>query len=152
MRTRLAWEGFGSLGSGLWVSPHVDREANLADLASNGSTAEITSFHVELTQAQDVPRLIGEAWDLATVADAYDGYLSRFGRARPKRPETIFRAQTGLVHEWRRFPFLDPSLPETLLPRQWPGSRAHALFRQRHDLWRGPAESYFRSLEASISA
>jgi phenylacetic acid degradation operon negative regulatory protein len=150
VRTRLAWEGFGSLGGGLWISPHVDREANLADLASNGSAAEITSFRVELGQAHDVQHLIREAWDPGAMADAYDAYRSRFHRARPKRPEAIFRAQTGLVHEWRRFPFLDPGLPETLLPGHLPRSRAFALFHERHELWREPAQDYFRSLEASI--
>ena len=32
VRTRLAWAGFGSLGGGLWISPHVEREAELRDM------------------------------------------------------------------------------------------------------------------------
>src|ERR1700689_2366141 len=27
VRTRLSWAGFGSLGAGVWISPHPDREA-----------------------------------------------------------------------------------------------------------------------------
>ena len=27
VRSRLSWAGFGSLGAGLWISPHPDREA-----------------------------------------------------------------------------------------------------------------------------
>ena len=27
LTTQLAWAGFGSLGNGLWITPHVDREA-----------------------------------------------------------------------------------------------------------------------------
>ena len=26
LTTQLAWAGFGSLGGGLWITPHVDRE------------------------------------------------------------------------------------------------------------------------------
>src|SRR5215208_107911 len=33
MRTRLAWAGFGSIGGGLWISPHVEREAGLRAMA-----------------------------------------------------------------------------------------------------------------------
>ena len=36
MRTRLAWAGFGSLGGGLWITPHTDREHELADVAGDG--------------------------------------------------------------------------------------------------------------------
>ncbi|MBV8733976.1 MAG: hypothetical protein JO120_04285, partial [Solirubrobacterales bacterium] len=30
LRTRLAWAGLGSLGGGVWLTPHVEREAELA--------------------------------------------------------------------------------------------------------------------------
>src|SRR4051794_14977034 len=45
MRTRLAWAGFGSLGGGLWISPHVERERELADARGDESGAERVSFH-----------------------------------------------------------------------------------------------------------
>src|SRR3954469_15018011 len=45
MRTRLAWAGFGSLGGGLWISPHVERERELADAGGGDSGAELASFH-----------------------------------------------------------------------------------------------------------
>ena len=47
----------------------------------------------------------------------------------------MFRAQTQLVHEWRKFPFLDPDLPADMLPAGWPRKRAHDLFRERHAQW-----------------
>src|SRR4051795_12267352 len=53
MRTRLAWAGFGSLGGGLWISPHVEREAELRDLAGDGSVAELLSFRAELGELGD---------------------------------------------------------------------------------------------------
>jgi phenylacetic acid degradation operon negative regulatory protein len=52
-----------------------------------------------------------------------------------------------LVHEWRRFPFLDPDLPESILPAGWPRSRAHDVFAECHALWNDVAQDYFRSLE-----
>jgi phenylacetic acid degradation operon negative regulatory protein len=82
------------------------------------------------------------------VADAYDEFIADFSRLRPKTPEAVFRAQTELVHAWRRFPFLDPDLPEATLPSRWPRRRAHEVFQERHAAWHGAAQDYFRSLEA----
>jgi phenylacetic acid degradation operon negative regulatory protein len=60
----------------------------------------------------------------------------------------VFRAQTLLVHQWRKFPFLDPDLPERILPARWPRARAHAVFQDRHAAWHATAQDYFRSLES----
>jgi phenylacetic acid degradation operon negative regulatory protein len=121
LRTRLAWAGFGSLGRGLWISPHAEREAEPEGMATEDSAAELLSFRTELGTVGDPQRLVAEAWDLTEVVAAYDAFITDFGRLRPKTPEAVFRAQTPLVHAWRRFPFLDPDLPEALLPN---GSKA----------------------------
>src|SRR3954452_9905480 len=147
MRTRLAWEGFGSIGGGLWISPHVEREAALREMR-DGSVAELLSFHGKLGELGDTERVIADAWDLGGVADAYKAFIAEFHRLRPSTPDATFRAQTRLVHAWRKFPFLDPDLPEAMLPAGWPRSRAHDLFSERHAAWHAPAQEYFRSLEA----
>jgi phenylacetic acid degradation operon negative regulatory protein len=145
VRTRLAWAGFGSLGGGLWITPHVDRER---ELAGADAAAELLSFQAALGTLGDPAKLPAEAWDLDAVAAAYRDFAERFGRARPKTPAAVFRAQTQLVHEWRKFPFLDPDLPESVLPARWPRARALAVFRDRHDAWHATAQDWFHSLEA----
>jgi phenylacetic acid degradation operon negative regulatory protein len=152
LRTRLAWAGFGSLGGGLWISPHVGREAELAATAGAEPAAELQSFRAELGALGAPERLVAEAWDLAEVAAGYEQFVARFGRLRPKAPEAVFRAQTLLVHAWRRFPFLDPDLPERVLPRDWPRRRAHDVFQERHAAWHETAQDYFRSLESVARA
>jgi phenylacetic acid degradation operon negative regulatory protein len=147
VRTRLAWAGFGSLGGGLWITPHVEREHELRDLSSNGSAAEVLSFRAELGTLGDPERVITEAWDLAAVTAAYDDFIARFAKLRPKTPEETFAAQTMLVHEWRKFPFLDPELPEAMLPARWPRTRAHDVFVERHAAWHDTAQEHFRALE-----
>lgn len=148
LRTQLAWAGFGSLGGGLWISPHAEREEELSKMTNEESVAELLSFRAELGAVGDPQRLIAEAWDLAQVSDAYDEFVTTFGRLRPKTPEAVFRAQTLLVHAWRKFPFLDPDLPEAVLPAQWPRRRAHDVFQDRHDAWHRIAQQYFQSVEA----
>ena len=72
----------------------------------------------------------------------------RFGRLRPKTPEAVFRAQTLLVHEWRKFPFLDPDLPEEhAAGAAGRAQRAHDVFHERHAAWHEAAQDYFGSLE-----
>jgi len=146
MRTRLAWAGFGSLGGGLWITPHAERERELADA---DSVAELLSFQTSLGTLGDPARVLAEAWDLDAVAAAYRAFVARFGRLRPRSPEAVFRAQTQLVHEWRKFPFLDPDLPEAVLPARWPRERAHEVFRERHAAWHAAAQDYFGSLDAA---
>jgi phenylacetic acid degradation operon negative regulatory protein len=147
MRTRLAWAGFGSLGGGLWITPHAEREHELADVAADGSAAEVVSFRAELGALGEPARVVAEAWDLDALADAYRAFITRFSRMRPRGSEAEFRAQTLLVHEWRRFPFLDPDLPDGMLPARWPRRRAHDLFHERHTAWEDGARAWFDRLE-----
>jgi phenylacetic acid degradation operon negative regulatory protein len=148
VRTRLAWAGFGSLGGGLWITPHTEREQELLGLSASGSAAELLSFRAEPGMLGEPDRVISDAWDLAALGDAYREFIVRFRRSRPSTPAGVFVTQTLLVHAWRKFPFIDPGLPQSKLPPRWPGKRAYELFQQRHSQWHATAQDYFRSLEA----
>jgi phenylacetic acid degradation operon negative regulatory protein len=152
IRSQLAWAGFGSLGNGLWISPHVDRESEVRRIVSELSPAELLSFRAEFGSVGDPAKVVADAWDVGEVADRYREFISRFGRLRPSSPEETFRAQTEMVHTWRKFPFLDPDLPPEMLPGRWPRTRAHEVFARRHDEWRLPAHEYFSSLERLLPA
>jgi phenylacetic acid degradation operon negative regulatory protein len=152
LRTRLAWAGFGSLGGGLSLSPHVEREDELRALSVDGSGAELLSFRAEIGALGDPRRLVAQAWDLDGVAATYRDFIDAFARRRPQAPDAVFAAQTLLVHQWRRFPFLDPDLPERVLPAGWPRRRAHDVFQERHAAWHETAQEHFRSLEALRAA
>ncbi len=45
----------------------------------------------------------------------------------------IFAVRSELVHEWRKFLFVDPGLPAELLPADWPGTDAVTLFHHEAD-------------------
>lgn len=146
LRTRLAWAGLGSLGGGLWISPHTDREREILQ-ASDDEAAELLVFSAEQLHAQaNGDRLVTQAWDLEAIAGRYEEFVEAFGAAMPETDEAAFVAQTRMVHEWRKFPLLDPELPIDLLPRDWPREAARAMFVDRHERWRGSATAFFASL------
>lgn len=150
LRSRLAWAGLGSLGGGVWLTPHIERERELAFAINEQATADAKSFVAELSSLGDPRRLIAEAWDLHAVREQYTTFIEDFSRVRPSSPEACFRQMTLLVHAWRRFPFLDPDLPSGLLPSRWPRGRAHALFVDRHQRWQPDARAYFEGLEDNL--
>ena len=148
LRTRLAWAGLGSMGGGVWLTPHVEREAELRDAIREAPAAEATSFVAEMGLLGSPEEVAGAAWDLDEVRDHYEAFIEDFAAVRPTSPEASFRMQTLLVHAWRKFPFLDPDLPGELLPAGWPRRRAYDLFAGRHARWQSAARSYFSELEA----
>jgi phenylacetic acid degradation operon negative regulatory protein len=147
LRTRLAWAGLGSLGGGVWLTPHVEREAELAAAITDEPAAEGTSFVAELSSLGSPASVAAAAWDLDGVRDHYEAFVEDFARVRPATPAACFRMQTLLVHAWRKFPFVDPDLPDDLLPAEWPRSRALKLFTERHARWQPDARAHFEELE-----
>lgn len=152
LRSRLAWTGLGSLGGGVWITPHVEREDELVGAIGDEPDADARSFVAELGAIGDSHQLVAEAWDLKAVGAHYLDFIDDFSRRRPSTPEACFRQQTLLVHAWRRFPFLDPDLPPALLPADWPRERAHRLFVDRHERWRSAARAHFEALESGLDA
>lgn len=150
LRSRLAWTGLGSLGGGVWITPHVEREPELAAAINGESAAEATSFVAALGSIGDPRQLVADGWDLDRMRAHYNAFLDDFSSARPEEARACFRVQTLLVHEWRKFPFLDPDLPARLLPADWPRDRAHELFVERHERWQPAARSYFEQLERQL--
>jgi phenylacetic acid degradation operon negative regulatory protein len=132
LATALAFLGYAPLGGGTWIAPRAHADIT-ATLAAEGVTAEI--FHAEY--AGQGPVLAGRAWDLAAVAAAYErfeadaaallGEESDLGEGADA-DRAAFATRSRLVHEWRRFLFLDPGLPDAVLPGGWPGHRAAARF------------------------
>jgi phenylacetic acid degradation operon negative regulatory protein len=138
LRTRLAWAGFGQLRPGTWIAAHTEREAEAKELGAGG-----VSFIASAGDIGDVATLVTQAWDLEALEDRYEEFIATFEMLRPRSEVHTFAALTQLVHEWRRFPFLDPGLPARLLPRRWTGDRARRLFEQKRASWGPKARGWF---------
>ena len=147
LRRRLAWAGFGSLPSGLAITPHADREPEaLRILKSLGLETHAVSLIARLGTIGHAKRVIAEAWDLGELALRYKEFVAEVAKQRPTTEEETFVAHTRLVHEWRRFPFFDPGLPIELLPRHWIGLEAKKVFDRHYAKWKPAATRWFAAV------
>ncbi len=146
MRTRLGWAGFASIGSGTWVSPWIERETEAREVLEDlGLAAAARSFIALPGGIGDVGEMVTTTWPLGEIGAGYAAFLERFATApTPTTGYDAFVNQVRLVHEWRRFPFLDPDLPGELLPRDWSGYRAAEQFHHLHEQWRSSAWAWWR--------
>lgn len=141
LRTRLTWAGFGSPEPGVWISPSATREPEaqtiLRELDLVGGAM---SFHATYGAVGKEELMVANAWDLSDLGARYAEFVEEFSGMAPTSEDEVLQAQTRLVHEWRRFPFLDPQLPVDLLPSGWLGAGAAELFHRRHLEWRPTAQ------------
>jgi phenylacetic acid degradation operon negative regulatory protein len=142
-RSRLAWEGFGTLGQGWWISPHVDRRPDLDTVAGEGAPSLMTLV-VQPGSGGDEQALVDEAWgDRRELQRDYTRFINWAAGRRPTTAAEVFVAQTLLVHHWRKFPIIDPGLPRHLLPDPWIGLEAAEVFADRHTEWTDDARDWF---------
>jgi phenylacetic acid degradation operon negative regulatory protein len=147
MRTQLGWLGFGSLGNGLWISPHVEHQRATVELLRGGDEpVNAFVFVTDMSPTHSPAEIARTAWDLDALHERYATFLSAYGKRRPTAPATVFTAWIDMFTAWRHFPLVDPELPDSLLPARWPRSRARALFQSRNEEWSGVALEHFRSL------
>ncbi len=150
LRRELEWLGYGTLGSGLWVCPWDLGPRLDAVLAKHGVVGAVEAFTSDLDG--DDAELAGRAYDLSALREAHDTFVSRFADWRNDgevSDEEAFRRRTVLVHEWRKFLFSDPGLPNDLLPRDWLGDQAAELFL---DLYRRYEAQGWRHWDALAAA
>jgi phenylacetic acid degradation operon negative regulatory protein len=145
LRTRLTWAGFGNAAPGVWISTHAERLTEVEHaLAEAGLAGEAQIFRGRHADGQ-LPVLVSQAWDLASLTRRYEDFIGAFGAKSLVDP---LAAMVELVHAWRRFPWTDPDLPSDLLPAAWPRPRAATLFRRRHAQLAAAATTSWREISA----
>jgi len=150
LRRRLTWAGFGSLGQGAWITPHVGLEVEAARIISEFDPApHSVSFVSRFGKIGLEQETVADAWDLDDLGERYRAFIEAFRATRARAEADAFVALTRLVHEWRRFAFYDPVLPVELLPPRWVGAAAKALFDERSAEWLPAAAEWFRTREAA---
>ncbi len=150
LRTRLTFEGFGFVAPSVAVCPHRDREHAANEiLRSLGLAGDALTLDARTASLTSDGRMIESAWELSSLAASYRAFVDEFGALTPVTAEDAFRETIRLVDAWRHFPFRDPELPTPLLPADWPGRPARALFETSRVSWADAAHSWYRTSESS---
>lgn len=146
---RLRFLGFGTLQDGLWVSPH-DREHEVVPLLEELGVAGRAGILLgDVTTIPGPAALVRSAWDLDALCGRYRAFGDEFApyarrRGAPRVDDrTAFILRTQLVHRFRGFPFLDPDLPDELMPDPGARHRAVDVFHAAYDRLAKPAQRHF---------
>ncbi len=146
MAQQLSWLGFGPLGQGTWICPWTDQERAVRPVLDDLSI-EATSFRGPVGLIGSGVDLAWQAWPLDDLANAYRQFLEDFPESAPASPVDAADRLIRLVHDWRRYPFLDPDLPSELLPEDWPGRSAAERFSALREANLDAALEWWRNLD-----
>lgn len=156
LRRELGWMGLASLSRGLYITPNdlLERTASLA--GRYGLTGRVETFTAQHPGPSSDRDLAARSWDLEAIDAAYARFVEEWkprlgalrGDASGRRARddaTAFAEKTRLVHEFRKFLFVDPGLPEDLLPDRWSGREARSVFSGYYHLLAEGALRFFES-------
>ncbi len=147
VQRELSFLGYAEMADLVWISPFVRREleAALDRAGARATTAVARDF--------SPPGAPAAAWDLERLATAYSQWhasaeaeIDRHLAGHDDADEAAFAARFHLVHEWRKFLFEDPGLPDELLPPDWPGRTAASFFTEAADRLQPGADRFVATL------
>ncbi|WP_406396595.1 PaaX family transcriptional regulator [Streptomyces sp. NBC_00882] len=157
LRSRLAWLGFGTVSSGVWIAPAHALDDTRDHLLRHGLDQYVNLFRGDYVAFGDPAEQVSRWWDLEALKGLYDDFVAKFTPmathpAEAEKNTTPARdAFVDYVHvltAWRRFPYLDPGLPDSLLPATWSGTTAADLFFELRRALEEPAHEFARGLLA----
>jgi phenylacetic acid degradation operon negative regulatory protein len=155
LRTALSWAGFGSLGPGVWISPHPTHAGEarqlLDSLGDPGKLVHGTLMHARLDDPDERHRLVTQAWDIPQLDRHYRAFLDHFTPIHPSTPGDALAQLAHLVYQWRRLLLADPGLPPTLLPTNWSGEQARHLLLTHRTHWYPQAREWWHTRETEHS-
>lgn len=141
LRGGLAFLGFAQLDEATWLAARWSDEVD--------ELLEVEGVRAERFTARhdgDSVGLVRRAWDVEGLARSYVRWLADartiIEGADDATDEQAFATRFHLVHEWRKFLFLDPGLPRELLPADWPGIDAAMFFDKESERLRPAAVRY----------
>ncbi|OUS87898.1 PaaX family transcriptional regulator C-terminal domain-containing protein [Rhodococcus sp. NCIMB 12038] len=155
LRRRLGWIGCGIVSPGLWIAPeHLAGEVgDIVDAL--GLSEYVTTF---VSTSVFVPDSMGDAaarwWDLGGIAARHRDFLDRhrvaLAATEEVSPREAFVRFVPLLDEWRIIPYIDPGLPEGMLPADWPGVDSVRLFASARDRYLDGSRDWVRSVQSRL--
>jgi phenylacetic acid degradation operon negative regulatory protein len=156
LRQELIWSGFGSLSNSTWISPNK-LEKQVYTLIDKYKIHEFVNFFVSDYKGPGEPEdLVQNCWNIDEINEKYEHFIRDYSQKYVIAKNKIdkgemtdgqcFVERTILVHEYRKFLFIDPGLPGELLPEKWLGDSAASLFSDYYVTLAEPANRFFEGI------
>lgn len=156
LRKELVWSGFGTMANSCWVSPNELTKEVYALMDKYEIRPYVHFFAAQYDGPHENKKLVEECWDLNEINQRYEEFIGGYSQKyiidknKIQKGEMTdaecFVERTKLVHEYRKFLFSDPGLPEELLPEKWLGSHAASLFSSYYRELAEPASRFFEEV------
>jgi phenylacetic acid degradation operon negative regulatory protein len=157
LHREMEWLGCGRLTTATWISPNPIARDAIHHLNLQGIHEGIEVFtarHIGTSSRSDI---VARCWDIPSISRQYEQFVaawqprfqgcqSRIRRNEPLVDSECFADKIWLVHQYRKFLFVDPRLPAELLPPHWPGWTAWQLFRDYYQLLADGAIRFFEQV------
>src|SRR5699024_11497608 len=101
-------------------------------------------------------KMIDTCWNLAGINERFREFIEEYRmkyatdekklRNNDMSDSEAFVQSALLVHQYRKFLFIDPNLPKELLPEEWLGDAAGNLFTDYYNMLAEPATRFFESV------
>ncbi|GIH49303.1 PaaX family transcriptional regulator [Microbispora rosea subsp. rosea] len=149
VRKALGALGFARLYDSVWIRPGSDSgpvTQALRDILDDVDGARWSVMNTRFAE-ETGPHGPAAAYDLAGLASAYEAFLAQYSDLRVAVRNGEIDAtralvvRTSVMDSWRKFPDIDPNLPEHLLPVPWPRQAARELMLEIHSALGSLAEA-----------
>lgn len=149
LRSELTNLGFGTVSPGIWIAPgHLSDEV-LQMLKRTQLGPYVDVFAGSALGPSALKQSVGKWWDLPALQGTSEAFITgyqgilRKWRRNGSSDRDAFVDYVRALTAWRRLPYLDPGLPASVLPRDWKGFAAKALFDELRGELEAPARRHF---------
>ncbi|WP_033294502.1 PaaX family transcriptional regulator [Amycolatopsis jejuensis] len=153
LRSRLAWLGFGTVASGVWIAPATLFDETESMLRRHDLSEYVDLFVSDYRGAQPVERSVSTWWNLPGIADGYRDFTTDTDaiRQRAKSRKTMpdaeaFAGYVQSITRWRRIPLVDPGIPRPLLEKDWHAEYAEKILAEIETRLAAPARRYAETI------
>jgi phenylacetic acid degradation operon negative regulatory protein len=150
LRQELSALGWAQLSPSTWISPSDTLDAARESARATGTLEAVNLFSSEYRGPLSDRALLDRCWNVARIADAYRRFIAHYAPRLARERERADLTDEGalverlwLVHDYRKFAYIDPGLPSELLPAHWPGTAAASLFREYYAAIDAKSQRYF---------
>jgi phenylacetic acid degradation operon negative regulatory protein len=130
LRESMLREGYGQAAANVMLRPR----AQDMKVETGSAARDVISLVTQPDNGEKAQALARACWQLEELDASYRHFLKAFGpvaavieEGAPLDDAQAFQLRTLLIHDWRRIVLRDPLLPEAMLPKDWPGTRARDL-------------------------